>query len=135
MKPKPTTADPILAFRSKHEQLDDVYYIISGSQLITVQAREISRQSMSRRNRARHIDRADVAQLIATSIETVAHACNPLGQLKHLWIDYRATACGVPVGVGKRAASLAEVNCPDCLIRMYKTAIVNPLIGKAIGAQ
>src|SRR3990167_7124201 len=93
MKPKPTTADPILAFHSKHEQLDDVYYIISGSQLITVQAREISRQYVSRRNRARHIDRADVAQLIATSVETVARACNPLGQLKHLWMDYRATAC------------------------------------------
>ena len=67
---------------------------------------------------------------IGRSIQQVAQSCNPDAYIKHLFMTYGQTACGVR---GKRADALSDVDCPTCLVRMYQTAIANPFVSG--GAQ
>ena len=135
MRTKPTTVDSVVAFHSKHEQLSDIYYFVQAGELVTVQVREIERNSLRYRRRAHYIDRCveDTAKKIGDSIAALARACDPLAHATHLRLSYGPMACGRTL-VSRTALALNAVDCPDCLIRMYQTSIANPLIGKAIGA-
>ena len=128
MRTKPTSVDPVVAFHSKHEQLQDVYYFVRAGNLVTVQVREICSHYLRHRRRAKHID--DIAEgtasMIGKSIENLAQACDPAALLVHLWTSYREAACGVLAG--KRAQTLADVDCPTCLIRMYQTSVANAFV-------
>ena len=82
------------------------------------------------RSAARHVFLEHRAAQIGHSIQQVAQGCDPDAHLKHLFVTYVQTACGVR---GKRADALSDVDCPTCLVRMYQTAIANPFVSG--GAQ
>ena len=127
MRTKPTTVDPVIAFKSRHPQLEDVYYFVLVDRLVTVQVRQIAVSYLRRRLRAMYIDQLAEATAveIGRSIERVAKGCDPQAHIKHLRVSYRETACGI---TGSTADALSEIDCPTCLVRMYQTAVANPFV-------
>ena len=85
-------------------------------------------EAARRRQRAKYID--DIAEctaiMIGKSIENLVRACDPAALLVHLWTLYRGAACGVMTG--KKAGTLAAIDCPACLLLMYQTSVANAFV-------